>query len=107
MVEKEFDFSGEPFSSMRCIIQERNDVTHQERGSYYSYYIDRYDGAASAYYTALECAKSIKKHFGEDPVQPYENFEKVFPAPSNVLFQKALLHTPGGTSAIEGLDLLN
>ena len=26
---------------------------------------------------------------------------------AKVLFQKALLHTPGGTSAMEGLDLLN
>jgi len=26
---------------------------------------------------------------------------------AKVLFQKALLHTPGGTSAMEGLDLLD
>ena len=87
---KSFDFSHEPFSSMKCLIKERNDITHQDRISYYSYYIDSFNGATSAYFTALECAKKIRKHFDQDHNPIYSKFEKVFPPASNEFFQKAL-----------------
>jgi hypothetical protein len=85
-----FDFSREPFASLVCLINERNDVTHSERVSYYSSYIDTFDGAASAYYTALECTKKIQKYLLGQPSIKYSEFEQVFSPPKKVLFQHAL-----------------
>ncbi len=85
-----FDFSTEPFSSLGTLVQERNDIAHSDRVSYYSYYIDNYDGASSAYYTALESAKAIQKHFNDPKNSIYAKFEKVFSPPRKILFQRAI-----------------
>ena len=76
---------------MKCLIKERNYIAHQDRISYYSHYIDNSKGAASAYFTALECAKAIRKHFGQEHRNlTYDKFEKVFPPSSSDFFLKAL-----------------
>jgi hypothetical protein len=90
LVGRCFDFSHELFSSMRCLIKERNDLAHSDRVSYYSYYIDTYKGASSAYFTAIECAKAIQKHFNGIESRIYSEFEKEYPPPEKVLFQNAL-----------------
>jgi len=87
---EEPDFSTEPFTSLRCLIDERNDIAHSDRLSYYSYYIDTYEGVSSAYFTAIECAKAIQKHFHGPEGYSYSDFEKVFLPPENVHFQNAL-----------------
>jgi hypothetical protein len=89
---RKFDFSKEPFASLRVLVEERNDITHSDRISYYSYYIDTYEGASSAYFTALECAKAIEQHFNGEGSYSYSNFEKVFYPPEKILFQRVLNH---------------
>jgi len=90
LIGNPFDFSTEPFSSLRTLVEERNDVAHSDRVSYYSYYIDTYEGASSAYYTALECAKAIQQQFNDPKMDIYSEFEKAFPPPEKIYFQRAL-----------------
>lgn len=88
---KRFNFeSDEIFASLLCLIKERNEIVHNERISYYSYYLDNFHGAASAYYTAIECAKKIQKHFKKDGDYKYSYYEKLFKPPKKILFQQAL-----------------
>lgn len=89
IVGKGFD-SSEPFGSAMCLIYERNQIVHSSRLSYYSHYIETLDGAKAAYYTALMSAKSIWKHFFGVENEIYNSFEKTFPPPEEVYFQKVL-----------------
>jgi hypothetical protein len=90
LVGVRFDYSSEPFTSITCLIDERNNIVHSNRISYYSYFIDTENGASSAYYTALMSAKSIWRHFFGIENEIYNSFEKTFPSPSNIYFQSAL-----------------
>ena len=90
LVGKSFDYSFEPFTSTKCLIDERNDIIHSDRISYYSYFIDTQDGASAAYYTSLMSAKSIWKHFFGLENEIYNSFEKTFPPPKKTYFQSAL-----------------
>ena len=85
-----FDYSAEPFASIKCLIDERNDIVHSDRISYYSYFIDTENGASAAYYTALMSAKSIWMHFFGIENEIYNSFETPFPPPTKVYFQSAL-----------------
>lgn len=90
LVGKHFDYSSEPFTSTKCLIDERNKIVHSDRISYYSSYIDTVRGATAAYYTALMSAKSIWKHFFGHENEIYNSFETTFPPPEKIYFQNAL-----------------
>jgi hypothetical protein len=89
LTNKGFDFDKEPFSSFKILIKYRNMLTHSNDYDIISYYLENYESASSAYYTAMKISEEIEKHFFPDKAFHYKIWYQTFPPPIEKTFQTA------------------